>query len=642
MISEEVRQKFFDYWKSAPRNHKDIPSVSLVPEENSTLLFVNSGMFPLAPYLAGQSHPMGTRLCDIQRCLRTKYDEMIEVGDNRHTLMFEMMGNWSLGDYFKEKQIPWVLELYVKVFSLDPTRLYVSVWGGDDKIPRDDESIALWKQAFRKIGGIDAEFSENIEDIPFSLEAGKTHKTRIFPYTAVGKGWWQRGEAPGELGGTTSEMFYDFGKIERKQEKYHINDDSGRFVEIGNSVFMEYKLDDQMKWQKLPQKNVDFGGGFERLVMAIQNKTDIFETDIYKSILDKIEQLSGKKYKAGEDEELNENEYTAAFRVIADHGRAATFILADGVTPSNKDHGYILRRFIRRLVRYGKKLGLDENFTSAIGRSVIDRMKGVYPHLEMHRDKIVAELNKEETKFRQTLDKGLKELEKMKDVSKDAKGTKGLDGKKAFYLYESFGFPLEMVLDELGADEKTATAIEKEFKAIEQSHREKSRAGAEKKFKGGLAGHADVHIRYHTATHLLLSALQKILGHEIHQQGSNITDERLRFDFNWPKPLTKEELEKVETLLNRWISSELEIKVETMSKEEAKKMGAECTFWERYPEKVSVYTIFGPKTKEVVSKELCGGPHVKSLAELKSAGKFKIIKEEASSAGVRRIKAVLK
>ena len=628
MTSEEVRQKFIDFWKSTPRDHKDIPSVSLVPEENSTLLFVNSGMFPLAPYLAGQAHPMGKRLCDIQRCLRTKYDEMIEVGDNRHTLMFEMMGNWSLGDYFKKEQIPWVLEMYVKVFNVDPTRLYVSVWGGDTEVPRDETAVALWKQAFKKIAGIDAEFSENIEDIPLSPEAGKTHKARIFPYGRK-KNWWQRGEAPGELGGTTSEIFYDLGKVARKVKQYHINDDSGRFFELGNSVFMEYKLDDKLKWQKLPQKNVDFGGGFERLVMIVQNKNDIYETDLYQSILDKVEQLSGKKYKTASAE----NESTAAFRVIADHGRAATFILGDGVTPSNKDQGYILRRFIRRLVRFGKKLGIEENFTGTIGRAVIDRMKKVYPHLEMHRDKIIEELDKEETKFRQTLDKGLKELEKLKRGK--------LDGKKAFYLYESFGFPLEMTLDELGANEKTATALEKEFKEIEQSHREKSRTGAEKKFKGGLAGHADVHIRYHTAIHLLLSALKKILGSEVHQQGSNITDERLRFDFNYGKPLTKEELEKVEGLVNEYISEDLEIKMETMSKEEAKKKGAECTFWERYPEQVKVYTIFDPKTKKVISMELCGGPHVKSLAELKSAGHFTITKEESSSAGVRRIKAVL-
>lgn len=629
MTSEEIRKKFIDYWVSTPRNHKDIPSVSLVPEDNSTLLFVNSGMFPLAPYLAGQPHPMGKRLCDIQRCLRTKYDEMVEVGDNRHTLMFEMMGNWSLGDYFKNEQIPWMLELYVKIFNVDPTRLYVSVWGGDESVPRDEAAIALWKQAFKTIAKMDVEFSENIEDIPVSVEAGKLQKARIFPYGRK-KNWWQRGEAAGELGGTTSELFYDLGKVARKQNKYHINDDSGRFFELGNSVFMEYKLSDKLEWQKLPTKNIDFGGGFERLVMVVQNKSDIFETDLYRPILDKIEQISGKKYKAvGEDESGD----TAAFRVIADHGRAASFILADGVTPSNKDQGYILRRFIRRLVRYGKKLGIEENFTSSIGRAVIDRMKNVYPHLEMHRDKIVEELDKEETKFRQTLDKGLKELEKLK--------TEKLDGKKAFYLYESFGFPLEMALDELGVDENNATAIEKEFKAIEQSHREKSRAGAEKKFKGGLASHADANIRYHTTTHLLLSALKKVLGPEVHQQGSNITNERLRFDFNWPKQLTKEEVEKVEALVNEYVSRNLEIKMEMMTREQAKEKGAECTFWERYPEEVKVYTVFDPKTDEVISMELCGGPHVEKMSELHEAGRFTILKEESSSAGVRRIKAVL-
>lgn len=631
MRSEVVRQKFVEYWTTLPRSHREIPSVSLVPEEDSTLLFVNSGMFPLAPYLAGQTHPMGKRLCNIQRCLRTKYDEMVEVGDNRHTLMFEMMGNWSLGDYFKKEQIPWVLELYVKVFGLDPTRLYVTVWGGDSNVSRDNDAIALWKQSFKTIAGIDAEFSENIEDIPVSVEAGKSHKERIFPY-GRDKNWWQRGEAPGELGGTTSEIFYDLGKVVKKQEKYHINDDSGRFFELGNSVFMEYKLDQDMKWRKLSQKNVDFGGGLERLVMIVQDKNDIFETDLYRPILDKIEQVSGNKYRTVLEE--SQSTETSAFRVIADHSRAAVFILADGIVPSNKDQGYILRRFIRRLVRFGKKLGIEQNFTGIVGRSVIDRMKNIYPHLEINRDIILAELDKEETKFRQTLDRGLRELEKLK---KDQ-----VDGKKAFYLYESFGFPLEMTLDELGTSVETAKALETEFKRIEQEHREKSKLGADKKFKGGLAGNADANVRYHTVTHLLLSALKKILGPELHQKGSNITDERLRFDFNWEQPLTTEEVGKVEKLVNEYISRDLEIGVEVVSKEAAKKIGAECTFWDRYPSEVSVYTIYDPKTNEVISRELCGGPHIKRFEELRQAGKFKITKEESSSAGIRRIKAVLK
>ena len=325
--SLELRQKFIDFWTNKERDTKEIPNVSLVPNIDSTLLFVNSGMFPLAPYLAGQKHPLGKRLCNFQRCLRPKYEEVLEVGDNRHTIFFEMMGNWSLGDFDKTKQIPWILELYVKYFGIDPTRLYVSVWEGDEKIPRDDVAINTWKEEFLKYG-IQAEFSKDITKIPLNLEDGRAHQYRIFPY-GKGKNWWQRGEARGELGGPSSEIFYDLGQIEIKQDTYHINDDSGRFVEIGNNVFMEYFLDDNLKWQSLVQKNIDFGGGFERTAMCVQNKRDIFETDLFESILKKIESISNKEYKTNS----RNNEYTSCFRVIADHIRASTFIIADGIIP---------------------------------------------------------------------------------------------------------------------------------------------------------------------------------------------------------------------------------------------------------------------------------------------------------------------
>ena len=629
MPSQEVREKFIKFWTKPPRDHREIPAVSLVPEVDSTLLFVNSGMFPLSPYLAGQKHPLGTRLCNIQRCLRTKYDEMMEVGDNRHTLMFEMMGNWSLNDYFKKEQIPWMLELYVQQFGLDPNRLYVTVWEGNELVPRDDEAIQIWKEAFAKYD-VNAEFSEDIMQIPVTMKDGKTHKPRIFPYGAKDN-WWQRGEVAGELGGSTTELFYDTGHLERKQNKYHINDDSGRFLELGNSVFMQYQLDDSLRWQKMEQHNIDFGGGFERAVMCIQEKQDIFETDIYLPIIEQIEEQCKKPYKADGGDE---NEWTASFRVIADHARAATFIIADGVEPSNKDQGYILRRFIRRLVRFGLKLGLEENFTAGFAEAVIERMKDSYPPLEENRDKIAEEMAKEEEKFRKTLGRGLKEIDKVRDA-KDK-----LTGKKAFYIYESFGFPLEMTLDELGVAEDKAEQIEKEFKKAESKHREKSRGGAEKKFKGGLADQSGITTAYHTVTHILLAVLKDVLGDHVKQQGSNITADRLRFDFNHHDKMTGKQIKKVEEQVNKAIGKQLDVSFEDLDKETAKAKGAEATFWDRYPDKVKVYTIKVPKTGKIYSYEVCGGPHVENTKVIKALGKFKIIKEESSGSGIRRVKAV--
>lgn len=629
MTSEEIRKKFIEYWTTKPRDHKVVPDVSLVPKEDSTLLFVNAGMFPLAPYLGGEKHPLGTRLCNIQRCLRTLYDEMKEVGDNRHTLMFEMMGNWSLNDYFKKEQIPWMFELYVKQFGLDPKRLYVSVWGGNELVPHDDEAVEIWKETFKQYD-IEAEFSEDISDIPLAVKDGLTHTARIFPY-GVKDNWWQRGEAVGELGGSTTELFYDTGHVERKQKKYHINDGSGRFVELGNSVFMEYQLSDGLRWEKMDRHNIDFGGGLERTLMCVQDKLDIFSTDIYRPIISSVEEISKKKY----DPEAGVNSDSAAFRVIADHARAATFILADGVEPSNKDQGYILRRFIRRLVRYGKKLKIEGNFTAKVSESVIERMKEVYPHLEKSKDRSLSLIDEEESKFRKTLDRGLRELSKIEDSKEN------IDGKKAFYVFETFGFPLEMTLDELSIDEKDAKRFEEEFKEEEKEHRDKSRVGAEKKFKGGLADQSNVVTAYHTVTHLLLAALRKVLGDHVHQQGSNITPERLRFDFNHPAALTGKEIKAIEKWVNDAINKELEVSFEEMSKENAISAGAEATFWDRYPDQVKVYSAKDPKSGKVYSLEVCGGPHVENTKALKGKGKFKVIKEESSSSGTRRIKAVL-
>jgi alanyl-tRNA synthetase len=512
--SRQIREKFLKFWTEEPRNCAVVPNLSLVPNVDSTLLFVNSGMFPLVPYLGGQPHPLGKRLCNIQRCLRTNYDEMLEIGDNRHTLMFEMVGDWSLGDFTKEQQIPWIMELWVKVCGMDPNRLYVSVFTGDETAPRDTVAIETWKRVFREYG-VEAEFSEDIHAVPPTLADSKGWKYHIFPYNKK-KNWWQRAEAPGELGGPTSEMFYDMGTVERVQDKYHINDDSGRFIEIGNNVLMEYKLSSDMKWEPLAQKNIDFGGGFERICMIVQNKTDIFESDIYSPIIDRVAALSGRSYKTNGAE----NSDTAAFRVIADHGRAATFILADGVSPSNKEQGYILRRFIRRLARFGRKLGLEQEFTQEIAATVIEVLSHAYPHLEESRDTVLQKIHDEEVAFNQTLSKGLKELSKIQ--SQLTPGTT-ISGEQAFFIYETYGFPLELTLDELKVSEDQAKTITNEFQQSEKRHRELSRAGADQKFKGGLADQSQETTKLHTAHHLLLAALQKLVDPNIRQKGSNIT-----------------------------------------------------------------------------------------------------------------------
>ncbi|MFW5703001.1 MAG: alanine--tRNA ligase-related protein [Candidatus Dojkabacteria bacterium] len=644
--SKQIRQKFLEFYKT--RGHKEVANVSLVPNVDSSLLFVNSGMFPIAPYLAGQKHPMGKRLVNSQRCLRTKYDEMLEIGDNRHTLMFEMLGNWSLGDFFKKEQIPWCLKLHVEEYGLDPSRLYVSVWGGDDLVPRDDEAIELWKQAFKEYD-IEAEFSEDLSDIPANLEEGKSHKTRIFPY-GKSDNWWQRGEAAGELGGPSSEIFYDLGEIDQEEEGYHINDDSGRFIEIGNNVFMEYFLDEKLNWQPLEQKNIDFGGGFERVVMCVQGKKDIFETDIYQPILDAISDISGKSYKGNERD----------FRVLADHSRAATFILGDGVIPSNKDQGYILRRFIRRLVRFGLNLEIDSNFSARLADAVVEHYSDYYSHLAENKEQILKEIEKEETKFRQTLRRGLKELNKMRAQGEEINGT------KAFYIYETYGFPFEMTMDELEVDEDKYDQFAQQFEMATEEHRKQSRSGAEQKFKGGLADSAKETIALHTAHHLLLAALQQVLGKHVKQKGSNITGERLRIDVSHPEKITEEERASVEKIVNNWIDSGFEVAKLNLPKTKAESLGAEMEFGQKYGERVSVYAMGQLSTEllelagqgeigekeleqldkaiaksEIFSLEFCGGPHVPSGKELAEIGKFRISKEQSSGAGIRRIKAVL-
>ncbi len=621
MTAQELRQKYLEFFKS--KGHAIIPSASLLPENDSTTLFTGSGMQPMVPYLLGEKHPQGLRLADSQKCFRAQ--DIEDVGDNRHTTMFEMLGNWSLGDYFKKEQIAWMFEFLIKEVGLDPQKLYVSVFRGDEKlgIPRDNEAVDFWKEEFSKVG-IEA------VDINFSERDGMQNG-RIFYYNE--KNWWSRAGLPenmpiGEPGGPDSEMFWDFGadlKIhensEFKDQPCHVNCDCGRFLEIGNNVFMQY-IKTEKGFELLPKGNIDFGGGLERIIAAKENTPDIFLTDLFVQIIKKIEEVSGKKY--------DENDETKrSFRVISDHLKAATFLIADGVIPSNIGSGYVLRRLIRRAVRYGKTIGIEKEFAVNIAEIVIQIYEDFYPELEKNKGKIFDELKKEEQKFMRTLEKGTKEFEK-KIIGKQV-----LDAVESFDLYQSYGFPLELIVEmveEKGIKVDVA-GFEKELK----KHQEKSRTASAGMFKGGLQDSGEDTAKLHTATHLLLAALRIVLGNHVFQKGSNITAERLRFDFSHPEKMTPEQIEVVEKLVNEAIEANLAVCREEMKLEEARKRGIMGVFEDKYLEDVIVYSIVDPKAR-IVSHEMCGGPHAKNTGEL---GKFKIVKEEASSAGVRRIKAIL-
>ncbi len=596
MKSTEIRKKYIEFFKA--RQHALIPSASLLPENDSTLLFVNSGMFPLVPYLLGATHPAGNRLVNSQKSFRT--EDIDEVGDNRHNTFFEMLGNWSLGDYWKSEQLNWWYEFLVDELKLDANRLYQTVYIGseDGQIPKDTESIEIVKQIFNKYG---------VDD-----------ENRIFEYRE--KNWWQRGDAVGELGGPDSETFYDTGKAHNPQfgEECHINCDCGKYIEIGNSVFMQYQKTES-GWKELDRKNVDFGGGLERLCMVTQDKPNIFQTDLFNDAIEKIQELSGKKY---EDD-------TRPFEIIADHLKAATFIMGDekGIGPSNTDQGYIVRRLIRRAVRFGKQIGIHSHqWTHEISQIFINNYADVYPELKNNKEFIIGELSKEETKFQATLEKGEKEFVKLGDT---------ISGIEAFDLYQSYGFPIEMTLEL--AREKNVQVDEKGFYEELEKHQALSRTASAGKFKGGLADHSVETTRLHTATHLLLAALKKVLGDHVYQKGSNITAERLRLDFPNPEKMTEEQIKEVERLVNEAIEAKLPVRFEEMPLEEAREIGATGVFDSKYEQMVKVYFI--GNDLEYVSKEICGGPHVENIGEL---GKFHILKEESSSAGIRRIKASLK
>ncbi|MDB5204475.1 MAG: alaS [Candidatus Taylorbacteria bacterium] len=623
MTTNEVRKKYLEFF--AKNGHKIVPSSRLVPENDPTTLFTGSGMQPMVPYLLGEKHPEGNRITDSQKSFRA--GDIDDIGDNRHTTFFEMLGNWSLGDYFKEKQIPWMFEFLIDELRLDPNKVYVSTFIGDEKngIPKDIEAGTLWKELF-KSKGIDAkevEIGSEENGYKVGMQGG-----RIFYYD-VKKNWWSRAGVPdnmpaNEPGGPDSEMFYEFTDVEHdtKYGEYcHPNCDCGRFMEIGNNVFMEYKKNTDGTFSKLPQKNIDFGGGLERIVAATMNTSDVFQIDTLQGIVKTLESLSGKSY--------NDKEFTSTFRVIADHIRASTFLIGDGVTPSNTEQGYFVRRLLRRAIRFWDKLGIQNEGIFALVTPLLEFYKDAYPETFAKKDFIADEIKKEEEKFRKTLSLGLKELNKYFDQGK-------ITGEEAFILFSSYGFPIEITAEL--AKEKNISIDMEAFNTELKKHQDLSRVGSEQKFKGGLGDTSDKSLQYHTATHLLQQALRDVLGPEIGQKGSNITPERLRFDFSYNGKMTDEQKKRVEDIVNQKIAEALPVQVVSLPKEEAVKTGAIHFFGEKYPDTVTVYFV-GNTVADAFSKEFCGGPHVKNTSELK--GTFKIQKEEAVSQGVRRIKAVL-
>ncbi len=605
MTHSDVRRKYIDFF--VKRGHKEIPSASLVPENDPSSLFTSSGMQPLITYLLGDKHPLGTRLVDSQKCFRAQ--DIEEIGDNRHTTFFEMLGNWSLGDYFKKNQLPWIFEFLTQELGLDPQRLYVTVFEGNTTVAKDTESINIWKEIFANVE-IDAKVGE-----------------RIFTYPAK-KNWWSRSGEPenmpiGEPGGPDSEVFFDFG-IELKlherslfaSQKCHPNCDCGRFMEIANSVFMQYQKKEDGTLQELAQKNVDFGGGLERMVAAVNDDLDVFNTDLFQPIIKEIEEISQKSYK---DEKNKE-----PMRIIADHIKAAVFLIVDGVEPSNKTQGYVVRRLLRRAAVMMDKLQGNTHHTPSyvtICTKVISLYKDIYFHDVKLSEQIAGIIDGEMRKFSQTLSKGLNVLEK---ISKP-------DGKTAFDLYQTYGFPLELTREIL--TQKGITINDEEFKTEFQKHQDLSRTSSKGLFKGGLQDQTEATTNLHTATHLLQQTLRDILGNHVRQKGSNITAERLRFDFSHSHKLTSEEISKVEKTVNKKIKENLKVSMEIEEFEKALKIGALTVEGATYPEKVKVYSVGN------YSKEVCGGPHVSFTGSL---GSFKIIKEEAISANIRRIYAILK
>ena len=603
--SQSLREMYLNFF--AEKGHKIIPSASLIPENDPTVLFTTAGMHPLVPYLLGEKHPAGNRLTDVQKCVRT--GDIDDVGDERHCTFFEMLGNWSLGDYFKKEMIPWSYEFLTgeKYLHIPADQIAVTVFGGDETLPRDDEAAALWEQAGIK--------KENVYFMPRE------------------NNWWGPAGLTGPCG-TDTEMFV----IRKPKCSPTCNPDCncGAFLEIWNDVFMRFNKQADGSYVELSQKNVDTGMGLERALCVLNGKSSVYETDLFEDAIAEISRLTGKTY--GEDEET-----TRAFRVLLDHTRTATFMIGDekGIVPSNTDQGYILRRIIRRAVRFGRKIDLPENSLAKIAATFIEKYGDVYPELKINRDKIFEELVKEEGKFTKTLQQGLKEFEKClngierKNAFMSQKDPAyvpetRINGKQAFHLYDTYGFPVEITAEM--AKERGFDVDLDGYKAAFEEHQSKSKAGSEQKFACGLADHKETTTRLHTATHLLHAALKKVCSPDVMQKGSNITEERLRFDFNLPQPMTAEQIKAVEDLVNEVIKADLPVVMREISLDEAKAEGFTGLFESKYGERVKTYSIGD------FSKEICGGPHAEKTGEL---GKFRIVKEQSCGSGLRRIKAVL-
>lgn len=589
ITSNELRKAFCDFYIS--KGHALIGSASLIPENDPTVLFTTAGMHPLVPYLQGEPHPLGKRLCSVQKCVRT--GDIDEVGNKSHCTFFEMLGNWSLGDYGKEEAINYSYEFLTSVLKINPDNLAFTVFAGDENAPRDEEAIECWK-------------SHGIKD------------EQIFALPKENN-WWGPAGLTGPCG-TDTEMFIDNG-AEKCSDACSPACDCGKYLEIWNEVFMQYDKREDGKFLPLKQKNVDGGMGLERTLCILNGYKSVYDTDLFSGVIKLIESLSGKKY--GEDEATDK-----AIRIIADHVRTVTFIMGDqkGVVPSNVDQGYVVRRLIRRAVRYASTLEMDSDNLVEISKAYIEQYKDIYPELVQNAEKVTTELKKEIDKFQKTLQQGLGELEKVLKFVKDGK----LNGKTAFRLYDTFGFPIEMTVEL--AKEKGFTVDMEGYKQAEEKHKQASKAGAEQKFAGGLADNQEATTNLHTAAHLMLAGLRKLFGENTNQRGSNITAERLRFDFNLDRKMEADEIKKVEDYVNEAIQNKVPVVMEEMPIEKAREIGATGIFDNKYGDVVKVYTI------GEYSKEICGGPHAKNTGDL---GTFKIVKEQSSSSGVRRIKAIL-
>ena len=626
MNAQEIRLKYLDFYSK--QAHAVIKRAPLILTDDPTTLFTGAGMQPMIPYLLGEPHPEGKRIADSQTCLRAQ--DIDDIGDNRHTTFFEMLGNWSLGDYFKKEQINWMWQFLSEEVGLDMNRVYITCYIGDDRygIPKDTEAAEVWAGLYETAGLSSAQADIGSEEAGYAR--GIHPGERIFYYDGS-KNWWSRNGGPettpiGDPCGPDSEMFYEFDFIEHDPkfgEHCHPNCDCGRFMEIGNNVFMAYKKVADGVFEPLEKPNIDHGSGLERIAAAVNNDPDVFKISLLWPIVEKLQDLSGKQYAS----------HTESMRVIADHLRAATFMAVDGCVPSNKEQGYVMRRLLRRAIRYSFDLGIEQNFLEEVVPVIADLYEADFPEVKENRESIIAVLVKEEKAFRQTLRKGLKQMQQYIDD--------GLTGEELFTLYDTFGFPVELSTEEAYKQGiKLSDDWRGEFDRRMAEQRQRSKTARKGQFSGGLEGHDPIHLKYHTATHLLGAALRKVLdAPDLQQHGSNITAERLRFDFNHDK-LTPEEKQAVEDQVNAWIDADLPVSFAVYPTDEALNMGAIGAFGERYGDTVKVYSI--GEGDNVISFEVCGGPHVEHTGVLAEGGKrFMITKEEASSAGIRRIKAIL-